>query len=139
MNKKHLLLIALLAPVFGGYLSARSTALIEAVISQKPLENIAALLEKKEIDVNAAGDHNKWTALHWAAKVRNAAIVKKLLDGGATVATGEKETPLDIAKKRLAAAEAKIANPEINEKTKEKWTQDKAEAEKILKHFLSSK
>ncbi|UYC24162.1 ankyrin repeat domain-containing protein [Wolbachia endosymbiont of Aedes aegypti] len=46
---------------------------------------IDALLEVKEVDINARGPFAQWTALHWAAESGNTRVVLKLIEKGANV------------------------------------------------------
>ncbi|MGL9758831.1 MAG: ankyrin repeat domain-containing protein [Wolbachia sp.] len=46
---------------------------------------IDALLEVKEVDINARGPFSQWTALHWAAETGNIEVTLELLQKGAKV------------------------------------------------------
>lgn len=46
---------------------------------------IDALLEVKEVDINARGPFAQWTPLHWASESGNTRVVRKLIEKGANV------------------------------------------------------
>jgi ankyrin repeat protein len=66
------------------------TALMHAVLADDADVAIVRLLIDRGADVRAEDRNQKWTALHFAARDQNAAIVRCLLENGAAV------DPLDV-------------------------------------------
>lgn len=61
------------------------TPLIHAVLAEDADPSIVQLLIRHGADINAFDSGQKWTALHFAARDQNEAIVRSLLEAGATV------------------------------------------------------
>jgi ankyrin repeat protein len=61
------------------------TPLMNAVMAQDAAPAVVAVLIGRGADVNAAESGQRWTALHFAARDQNAALVRLLLEAGAEV------------------------------------------------------
>jgi uncharacterized protein len=61
------------------------TPLMHAILASDASNEMIAFLLKRGANPNLHDHTQKWTALHFAARDQKAALVKTLLDGGATV------------------------------------------------------
>lgn len=61
------------------------TSLMHAILAEDADPSIVQLLINHGADINTYDNGQKWTALHFAARDQNEAIVRSLLDAGATV------------------------------------------------------
>jgi ankyrin repeat protein len=61
------------------------TPLVHAVLASDADPKVVRLLIDCGADVNVADAGQRWTAMHFAARDQNAAIVRELLEAGATV------------------------------------------------------
>ena len=61
------------------------TPLMHAILADDADPSIVQLLIKRGADINTFDSGQKWTALHFAARDQNEAIVRSLLEAGATV------------------------------------------------------